>query len=80
MTRFSDEYPVGFTTEFRAGFAGNLPAGLSGAGDWAYLGRIFHMFALSDLVIRPPGHAVADQAARQIRRWVASGVPGTPRG
>jgi len=80
MTRFSDEYPVGFTTEFRAGFAGNLPAGLSGAGDWAYLGRIFDMFALSDLVTRPTGHAVADQAARQIRRWVASGVPGTPRG
>jgi hypothetical protein len=33
------------------------------------------MFALSDLVTRPPGHSVADQAAGQIRRWIADGVP-----
>ena len=31
-------------------------------------------------VTRPAGHAVADQAARQIRRWITSGMPGTPRG
>ncbi len=80
MTRFSDEYPADFTTGFRAGFAENLPAGLSGAEDWDYLGRVFDMFALSDLVTRQAGHAVADQAARQIRHWVASGVPGIPRG
>jgi aminoglycoside phosphotransferase (APT) family kinase protein len=79
MTRFSDEYPADFTAGFRAGFAGNLPAGLSGAEDWDYLGRVLDMFALSDLVTRPAGHAVADQAAGQIRRWVASGVPGPPR-
>jgi hypothetical protein len=71
---------VDFTKGFRAGFAENRPAGLSGAGDWAYLGHVFDMFALSDLVTRPAGHAVADQAAGQIRRWVTSGVPGTPRG
>jgi aminoglycoside phosphotransferase (APT) family kinase protein len=80
MTRFSDEYPAGFTAGFRAGFAGNQPAGLSRAEDWDYLGRVFDMFALSDLVTRSVGHAVADQAAWVIRRWVASGVPGTPRG
>jgi aminoglycoside phosphotransferase (APT) family kinase protein len=80
MMRFSDEYPADFTAGFRAGFSGNLPAGLSGGEDWDYLGRIFDMFALSDLVTRPTGHAVADQAATQIRRWVAAGVPGTPRG
>ena len=80
MTRFSDEYPAGFTVGFRTGFAGNRPAGLSGGEDWDYLGRVFDMFALSDLVTRPAGHAVAEQAARQIRRWVASGGPGTPRG
>ncbi len=80
MMRFSDDYPVDFTKGFRAGFAENRPAGLSGAEDWAYLGHVFDMFALSDLVTRPAGHAVADQAAGQIRRWVASGVPGTPRG
>ena len=80
MTRFSDEYPADFTAGFRVGFAGSLPAGLSRTEDWAYLGHVFDMFALSDLVTRPAGHAVADQAARQVRRWVASGVPGTPRG
>jgi aminoglycoside phosphotransferase (APT) family kinase protein len=80
MMRFSDEYPADFTAGFRAGFAENRPAGLSGAEDWDYLGHVFDMFALSDLVTRPAGHAVADQAARQIRRWVASGVPATPRG
>jgi len=57
-----------------------LPAGRSDAEDWDYLGRVLDMFALSDLVTRPAGHAVADQAARQIRLWVASGVPGPPRG
>jgi hypothetical protein len=33
------------------------------------------MFALSDLMTRPAGHAVADQAAEQIRHWVRHGVP-----
>lgn len=80
MTRFSDEYPADFTAGFRAGFAGNLPAGLSGAEDLDYLGRVFDMFALSDLVTRPVGHAAADQAATRICRWVTSGVPARPRG
>ncbi|WP_285776875.1 phosphotransferase [Microtetraspora sp. NBRC 13810] len=34
------------------------------------------MNALSDLVTRPAGHPVADQAAQRIRDWVAEGVPG----
>lgn len=33
------------------------------------------MFALSDLVTRPEGNPVADQAAAVIRRWLADGVP-----
>jgi hypothetical protein len=33
------------------------------------------MFALSDLVTRPDGHPVADQAAVEIRRWIAAGIP-----
>jgi hypothetical protein len=45
---------------------------------WAYLGHVLDMFARSDLVTRPPGHPVADQAARQIRRWIADGVPAGP--
>jgi hypothetical protein len=52
--------------------------GSSSARDkrWAYLGHVLDMFALSDLVTRPPGHPVADQAAELIRRWVAEGAPG----
>jgi hypothetical protein len=33
------------------------------------------MFALSDLVARPAGHPLADQAAVEIRRWIAAGIP-----
>jgi len=36
---------------------------------------VLDMFALSDLVTRPTSHPVADQAAGQIRRWTADGVP-----
>ena len=75
MTRFSGDYPSRFTDGFRAGFTDHPPAGLPRPADWAYLGRVLDMFALSDLVTRPLGHPVADQAAAQIRRWLAHGVP-----
>jgi hypothetical protein len=80
MTRFSDDYPADFTEGFRSGFARHQPAGLPCARDWAYLGHVLDMFALSDLVTRPAGHSVADQAAGRIRRWIADGVPGQPPG
>ena len=51
------------------------PADLVPNEDWSYLGHVLDMFALSDLVTRPPGHPVADQAAQQIMRRVAGGVP-----
>jgi Ser/Thr protein kinase RdoA (MazF antagonist) len=79
MTRFSGDYPAGFADGFRAGFAGHQQAGLPLPRDWAYLGHVLDMFALSDLVTRPAGHAVADQAAARIRKWIKAGVPGTPR-
>ena len=34
--------------------------------------------SISDLVTRPAGHSVADQAAERIHRWIADGVPGQP--
>jgi len=74
MARFDADYPDGFLDGFRAGFADGQPT--APAGNWAYLGRVLDMFALSDLVTRPLGHEVADQAAGQIRRWVSQGVPG----
>jgi aminoglycoside phosphotransferase (APT) family kinase protein len=75
MLRFGGDYPALFADGFRSGFARYQPDGLPRASDWAYLGHVLDMFALSDLVTRPPGHSVADQAAGQVRRWIADGVP-----
>jgi Ser/Thr protein kinase RdoA (MazF antagonist) len=75
MARFGDDYPGRFLDGFRSGFADHQPADLALAEDWGYLGRVLDMFALSDLVTRPAGHPVAEQAAEQIRRWVTDGVP-----
>lgn len=71
MARFGADYPAGFLDGFRSGFAERRPL----VENWAYLGRVLDMFALSDLTTRRAGHAVADQAAEQIRRWVRQGVP-----
>lgn len=79
MLRFGDSYPPGFADGFRSGFAGHQPDGARLPGDWLYLGRVFDMFALSDLVTRPGPHPVADQAAAEIRRWVKDGVPDAPK-
>ncbi|MEU6719023.1 phosphotransferase [Nonomuraea sp. NPDC046802] len=75
MLRFGADYPPAFLDGFRTAFAEHQPDDLPVAEDWAYLGRVLDMFALSDLVTRPVGHPVADQAAEQIRQWVARGVP-----
>ncbi|WP_194921720.1 phosphotransferase family protein [Catenulispora rubra] len=75
MVRFRADTPGAYRAGFRAAFADHLPADLRSGEDWLYLGRVMDMFALSDLVTRPVGHRVADQAAQEIRRWVAHGVP-----
>lgn len=75
MARFGTDYPAGFLDGFRTAFADHQPADVVVAENWGYLGRVLDMFALSDLVTRPVGHPVADQAAEQIRRWVVEGVP-----
>jgi hypothetical protein len=75
MSRFGAGYPARFRDGFRTAFADHHPADLPLAQDWGYLGRVLDMFALSDLVTRPAGHPVAEQAAAQIRRWAAGGVP-----
>jgi hypothetical protein len=77
MARFGADYPARFLDGFRAAFADHQPAGGVLAEDWGYLGRVLDMFALSDLLTRPLGHPVADQAAEQVRRWVVHGVPRT---
>lgn len=75
MVRFGADYPARFLDGFCRAFAEHQPADLALAEDWGYLGRVLDMFALSDLVTRPAGHPIADQAAGQIRRWIAEGVP-----
>jgi aminoglycoside phosphotransferase (APT) family kinase protein len=75
MARFGADYPGVFLDGFRVGYAENQPTDLPLEADWAYLGRILDMFALSDLVTRPGDHPVADRAAVEIRHWVADGVP-----
>ena len=75
MARFGGDYPPRFLDGFLAAFAEHQPADLPPAEEWRYLGRVLDMFALSDLVTRPAGHPVAEQAAELIRRWVGEGVP-----
>ncbi|MFI6293257.1 phosphotransferase [Nonomuraea sp. NPDC050790] len=75
MVRFGTGYPAGFVDGFCRAFAEHQPADLPLAEEWSYLGRVLDMFALSDLVTRPAGHPVAEQAAEQIRLWVGQGVP-----
>lgn len=70
MLRFGHTYPDGFLDGFRHGFVSGQPAPPP-AEDWEYLGRVLDLFALSDLVTRPPGHEIADAAAEVVRRWVA---------
>lgn len=70
MARFGADYPPDFLDGFLRVFGASAPD-----PDWLYLGRVLDMFALSDLVTRPPGHPIADQAATVIRAWVAGGVP-----
>jgi Ser/Thr protein kinase RdoA (MazF antagonist) len=76
MVRFAADYPRDFVDGFLAGFRAHQPADLPLPDDWLYLGRVLDMFALSDLVTRPAGHPIADQAADLIRTWIGIGVPG----
>jgi aminoglycoside phosphotransferase (APT) family kinase protein len=75
MMRFAQDYPAGYIDGFADAFASGQPADLPPPEDWAYLGRVLDMLALSDLVTRSLGHPVADQAAEVIKRWVTDGVP-----
>jgi aminoglycoside phosphotransferase (APT) family kinase protein len=63
MARFGADYPPGFLTGFEAGFESHEPR----HPQWRRLGRVMDLFALADLVTRPAGNGVADQAAAIIR-------------
>jgi Ser/Thr protein kinase RdoA (MazF antagonist) len=75
MMRFGADYPPAYLSGFREGFAAHQPADLPLPDDWAYLGHVLDMFALSDLLTRPMGNPVSDRAAAEIRSWIAEGVP-----
>ena len=80
MVRFGADYPPAYVEGFLNGFAERQPADLPLPEDWLYLGRVLDMFALTDLVTRPLGHRIADEAAELIKLWVAGGVPLTGAG
>lgn len=69
MTRFGADYPEDFVNAFRESFGSHHPDG------WEYLGWVLDMFALSDLVTRPPGHKIADQAATRIHALTTQTPP-----
>jgi aminoglycoside phosphotransferase (APT) family kinase protein len=71
MARFGAGYPAGFLDGFRTGFADHRPVGATLHDDWEHLGHVLDMFALSELVTRPAGHPVAEQAAERIRQRIA---------
>jgi aminoglycoside phosphotransferase (APT) family kinase protein len=75
MLRFGADYPAPFLTAFRAAFEEHQPAGLPTPDDWAYLGHVLDLLALTDLLTRPAGNPVADRAATEVRRWLTDGVP-----
>ncbi|GAA2784003.1 phosphotransferase [Crossiella cryophila] len=68
MARFGTEYPTGFLPAFHTAFAAHQPA--TPPANWAYLGRVLDMFALTELVTRPAPHPIADQAATRIRHLI----------
>lgn len=71
MARFGADYPASFLEAFLAAFAEHQPADLPLPDNWRHLGNVLDMFALSDLITRPLGHAVADQAAARIRQLLS---------
>ena len=75
MARFGADDPGEFQEAFAEAFAAGQPGDLPAPANWAYLGRLLDLFALSDLVTRPAGHPVADQAATVVRQWLKDGVP-----
>jgi Ser/Thr protein kinase RdoA (MazF antagonist) len=75
MARFGHDHPDGYLEGFVKGFAHGRFDTSPLPENWEYLGRVFDMFALCDLVTRPEGHLIADQAAQVIRRWSVEGVP-----
>jgi fructokinase len=65
MMRFADEYPPEFVTGFLAGFragGGELPE------RWREISRAVDLYALADLMTRPPEHPYAARVLDRIRR------------
>jgi hypothetical protein len=72
MLRFASDYPPAFVDGFRRAYG----AAVGPDVDWVRLGRVMDLFALSDLLTRPPGHPVAGRAAIEVARWAEQGLPG----
>jgi aminoglycoside phosphotransferase (APT) family kinase protein len=66
MLRFRSELPAGFAGGFIAGYGGSLP------GNWRELSQALDLFALADLLTRPPGHLFRGRAVALIRDRLAA--------
>jgi len=70
MLRFRDEQPPGFGDGFIGGYqdaGGALPP------DWREVSEALDLYALADLLTRPPGHRYFGRAVSAIRRRLAAG-------
>ena len=73
MLRFRDEHPPGFGDGFIGGYrdaGGPLPP------DWREVSEALDLYALADLLTRPPGHRYFGRAVSAIRKRLARGDPG----
>jgi len=70
MLRFRDEHPPGFDDGFIGGYrdaGGPLPP------DWREVSEALDLYALADLLTRPPGHRYFGKAVSVIRERLADG-------
>ena len=76
MLRLRREYPPGFGDGFIGGYrdaGGPLPP------DWREVSEALDLYALADLLTRPPGHRYFGQAVSVIRERLAVGPGRSPR-
>ena len=73
MLRFRDAHPPGFGDGFIGGYqdaGGSLPP------DWREISEALDLYALADLLTRPPGHRYFGKAVSVIRKRLAPGGTG----
>lgn len=70
MLRFRDEQPPGFGDGFIGGYQ---DAGVPLPPDWREVSEALDLYALADLLTRPPGHRYFGRAVSALRKRLAAG-------